>query len=118
MTNTAEISKGYTQAPKYSTITHDEGVHIHIDLPGVAKEAVSITSEKQQLKIVAKRENAQEESWSLLNQVERPSNYELALNVHSDLDLATTSAQLNKGVLKVSILKREDSLPKKINIAD
>ena len=115
-TNTATFSKA--QAPKYSTIAHDKGVHLHIDLPGVAKDAVSITSEKQQLKISAKRENAQEEEWNLLNQVERPSSYELTLNVHSDLDLSSTSAQLDKGVLKVSILKREDSLPKQINITD
>ncbi|MGJ8673560.1 Hsp20/alpha crystallin family protein [Rubritalea sp.] len=117
-TNTTSPQKSTTLNPRYNTVTHEKGVHIHIDLPGVNKQDISITSEKTQLKISATRENAQPEAWTLLNQVERPSSYQLKLNVHSDFDLSSTTAQLEHGVLKLSLSKREESLPRQINVTD
>ena len=116
MTKTTSTPNTYT--PQYSTVRHDKGVIVNIDLPGVSKEDVTITSEKQQLHVTATRKSHTPDSWTLLNQVERPNAYLLKLNVHKDLDLSKAAAQFNNGVLSLNITKRQQSLPRQINITD
>lgn len=114
--NTKSTSSAHT--PSYNTQRHDQGVAVHIDLPGVRKEDVTITTEHQQLHVTAARQNAIPESWTLLNQTERPNAYVLKLKVHQDLDLANTAAQFSNGVLSLQINKRKESLPRQIEIEE
>jgi HSP20 family molecular chaperone IbpA len=115
MTNTATAN---IQTPAYRIKKADTGVTIYIDLPGVSKEAVSLTTEKQQLVVSARRESIEQDGWNLVNQVQRPDSYELKLNAHNDLNLSSASAKLENGVLQVQLTKREESLPRQIDIAD
>ena len=105
-----------TARAEYKTTTTKLGVLVTVDLPGVAKQDVTITSEKQQLKIQAQRSDSTPEEWSLVNNSTRPTNYELVLNIHPDLDLNKTSARVENGVLNLQIDRRDESLPRKIQI--
>ena len=92
------------------------GILVSVDLPGVAKQDVTITSTKQQLKIQAQRSDSTPEEWSLVNNSTRPTNYQLVLNIHPDLDLNKTSASVDNGVLSIQIDRRDESLPRQIQI--
>ena len=105
-----------TARAQYKTTTTKLGVLVTVDLPGVAKQDVTITSEKQQLKIQAQRSDSTPKEWSLVNNSSRPTHYELVLNIHPDLDLNKTSANVENGVLSIQIDRRDESLPRQIKI--
>lgn len=107
-----------THRPKFQTRKSTTGVSIRIDLPGVKREHVTISSEKNRLRIEASRSDAIPEDWALLNDSTRPSDYLLELNTHSDLDLLSTIANLRNGVLTLEISRREESLPRQIPLSD
>jgi HSP20 family protein len=105
-----------TARAQYKSTTTKLGVQVSVDLPGVAKQDVTITSEKQQLKIQAQRSDSTPEEWNLVNNSARPTNYELVLNIHPDLDLNKTAARVENGVLSIQIDRRDESLPRQIKI--
>lgn len=105
-----------TARPQYKSTTNKLGVLVSVDLAGVAKQDITITSEKQQLKIQAQRSDSTPEEWNLINNSARPTNYELVLNIHQDLDLDKTAAQVENGVLSIQIDRRDESLPRLIKI--
>jgi HSP20 family protein len=105
-----------TARPQYKSTTTKLGVLVSVDLPGVAKQDITITSEKQQLKIQAQRSDSTPEEWNLINNSARPASSELVLNIHPDLDLDKTAAQVENGVLSIQIDRRDESLPRQIKI--
>jgi HSP20 family molecular chaperone IbpA len=107
-----------TVTPQYKANAEDHGVTLQIDLPGATKKDLTITSEKQQLTIQAVRNTETPSDWSLLNQTQRPENYKLKLNIHPDLDLSTATATFELGVLRLKLNKREENLPRQIDITN
>ncbi|PQJ29526.1 Hsp20/alpha crystallin family protein [Rubritalea profundi] len=105
-----------TARAQYKSTTTKLGILVSVDLPGVAKQDVTITSTKQQLKIQAQRSDSTPEEWNLVNNSTRPTNYQLVLNIHPDLDLNKTSASVDNGVLSIQIDRRDESLPRQIQI--
>lgn len=105
-----------TARASYASTSTKTGVLVTVDIPGVAKQDVTITSEKQQLKIQAQRSDSTPEEWSLVNNSSRPTHYELELNIHPDLDINKTSARVENGVLNLQIERRDESLPRQIKI--
>ncbi|MEO1856274.1 MAG: Hsp20/alpha crystallin family protein [Rubritalea sp.] len=114
-TNTTD-TENITARPSYTSASTKTGVIVTVDLPGVAKLGVTITSEKQQLKIQALRSDSTAEGWNLVNNSSRPTHYKLVLNIHPDLDLNKTSARVENGVLNLQIRRRDESLPRQIEI--
>lgn len=106
------------QRPNFTSRKTDTGVILLIELPGANHENLSITSEKNRLRVEAKRSDGVPESWNLLNDSSRPDSYLLELDTHRDLDLHSTVASLRGGVLRLEIAKREDSLPRQIPLSD
>ena len=102
--------------PQFKVEQKPYGVTVSVDLPGAAKENISITSEKQQLKVSATRATSTPEEWTLLNQVQDKTGYQLTLNVHADLDLTKNKASVENGVLSLENARLEESLPRKIDI--
>lgn len=104
--------------PRYSASKNESGISIRVDLPGVTKNNLSITSEQQKLKISATRDSSAPTEWTLLNQVEQPSAYSLTLDLHRNLDPSLAKAKLVNGVLTLDIERREECQPRQIAIED
>lgn len=102
--------------PEFNVKPNEAGVTISVDLPGITADQLSVTTEKQQIKVKANRNDNTPAEWTLLNQVERPAAYSLKLNVHRDLDLTKIKAKFANGILHVAVAKRADTIPKKIQI--
>ncbi len=113
---TTNDKKKSTARASYTSTSTKIGVLVAVDLPGVAKQDITITSEKQQLKIQAHRSDSTPEEWSLVNNSSLPTHYELVLNIHPDLDLNKTTARVENGVLSLQIERRNESLPRQIEI--
>lgn len=111
--NAAHIS---SIRPHFTVQNSETGATVQVDLPGVPADQLKVTSEKQQIKVIARRSDSIPEEWALLNNTHRPPAYSLKLNVHADLDPSTVKARFVSGVLMLHIAKRSEILPKKIDI--
>ena len=105
-----------TVKPNYKVTNNDTGAIIAIDLPGVTKESVKLTSERESLKVTAPRTQATPDGWQLINQAAKPEGYELELELDSTLNTSAAEAKFENAVLTLSISKHEALLPREISI--
>ena len=102
--------------PDFRVEPRDEGVSLHLALPGVSREQVSISHQDGQLRITADRTDAVPEGWRAHQVQERPSKYELVVRLHQNLDPGTAAAELRDGVLTVQIERHEAAKPREITV--
>lgn len=105
-----------THRPQFHVNESETGVTLEVDLPGAAKESVKITSENNQLSVTAQRDPSFPKDWQLLNDSIRATVYKLKLNLSDKLNLAATKATFQNGVLQLEIPRREETLPREIDI--
>jgi len=102
--------------PNYKVTKTETGATLHIDLPGVTKENIKLTSERDILKITAPRNQEVPEGWQVINQSTKPESYELELELHTDLNGAASEASFENAVLTLKIAKHEAAKPREISI--
>lgn len=88
---------------------------VEVDAPGVAAEQVEVTVEKGQLSISLERNHGDDPPAYLYNE-RRFGKVTRSLDLPETVDPDTVDAELKHGVLRVSIAKRPETQPKKIEI--
>jgi HSP20 family protein len=92
-----------------------EGVVLKFDMPGVAKENVDITVDKDTLTVAGKADP--EESGAAVYRETYVGDYRRQFTLAADLDVDHITAEMNAGVLTVTIPKAERAKPRKVKIA-
>ena len=93
----------------------DNTFHIELDAPGVAKEAVELTFDKGTLQITLERHVPEGDRTNWHN--ERGfGKVTRSVSLPDTIDPSTITAELTNGVLHVTITKRPESQPKKIEV--
>jgi len=93
----------------------DNTFHIEIDAPGVAKENVELTFEKGALQITLDRHAPEGERTHWHNE-RGYGKVSRSVSLPDTVDPESITAELTNGVLHVSITKRPETLPKKIDV--
>lgn len=113
---------GQRLAP-YGVDVREDADHFYVDaeLPGFKKEDVDITLENQTLTITAERSESKEQGKEkkgdfLLNE-RRYSRFQRMFTLPPTVDERNVDAKLSDGVLHIVLNKREESKPRKINVA-
>ncbi|MGB6221902.1 Hsp20/alpha crystallin family protein [Haloferula sp.] len=109
-----ETTVRYTE-PVWNADRHDQGVDLEVTLPGVAKEALSLEVHGQHLQLEAQRKSP-ESSGKLIYGQPSPEGYRLKLRLGDTLDGAALKANLENGILRVSIPLLESAQPRKVEI--
>jgi HSP20 family protein len=93
----------------------DNMFHIEVDAPGVAKEDVELTFDKGALQITLERKAPEGErtNWHNERGYGRVSR---SVSLPDTVNPETISAELTNGVLHVTIQKRPEAQPKKIEV--
>ena len=94
-------------------------VYIEADLPGFKKEEVEVTFENQTLTISAEHKEEQKDQKSgdwLLNE-RRYARFLRSFTLPPTVDVQKVDAKLQDGVLKLTLNKREETKPRKIQVA-
>lgn len=95
----------------------DHAYHLEFEAPGVKKDEIEITFEKGVLKVTAKREQSEEEKGrSYLHRERRAGVAERRISLPDTANPDTIDAQLNAGVLHVTVGKKEELHPKRIAV--
>lgn len=88
---------------------------IVLDMPGFSKEDIKMEVEKNTLNISA-HQPKNNESLKVVNQEWQPRAVEKSFRLADSVDQANLTATLADGVLQVSIPKKEECKPRKVNI--
>lgn len=102
--------------PRTSIREIEDAVVINMDMPGVSKDAIEITYNRGELTVVGHRER-----WNLENMepcyCERfDGSYRRVFALDDTLDASNIDANLDKGILRLTIPKTEAVKPRKISI--
>jgi HSP20 family protein len=94
----------------------DEGsFYVEVDLPGVDRDAVDVTVERNQLRISAERK-APEQSREYWHNERSYQRVERAVLLPETANADSIEAELKDGVLSVKLAKRAEAQPKKISV--
>jgi len=105
----------------YGVDVREDADHIYVDaeLPGFKKEEVEITMENQMLTISAEKrqEKTQEQKSEYLLNERRYDRFMRSFTLPSTVDEKKVGAKLSDGVLHITLDKREESKPRKIEVS-
>lgn len=102
-----------TERPNYKTRAHEDSFDLAIALPGVNKKDLEVNLAKRILTING---NRKELEGNLERREQEALRFELKLEIHEDVDDKKIQVTHRDGVLTLSLKKRPELAPRKINI--
>ncbi|MEN6427181.1 MAG: Hsp20/alpha crystallin family protein [Phycisphaerales bacterium] len=100
--------------PATDVVETADAVLLRLDMPGVARENVDLTIDKDMLTIVGKAEP--EQAGQAVYRETYVGDYQRQFSLSADLDPARITAAMSHGVLTVQIGRAEKARPRKIKI--
>lgn len=105
-----------TVKPLYEIKEAADAFALTVQLPGVAKDGLSISDEADVLTIRGERGWKRPTGWTSLYRESSDLAYELVLQHDNAVDVDKIHAELRDGVLRVSLPKAEARKPRKIAV--
>lgn len=102
--------------PAYSVVTLEDAYEVRVQIPGVNKEGINLSCEKDTLTVSASRKEPGKDDWKLLHRELRPSDYELKLNLNVDIDTDKITANTQDGILTIRLPVAEQAKPRLIQV--
>ncbi len=104
-------------APRTDLAETDDAFVLTIDLPGINRDEVEITFEDGALKVSGERQINREQENSQFHRIERSyGRFFRAFRFGENADPEHIEANFDDGVLTISVGKREQSKPRRIEI--
>src|SRR5438876_12238853 len=112
-------SDGGTYLAPFGVDVREDADHIYVEaeLPGFKKEDVDITLENQTLTISAEHKETTEKKGDYLLNERRYQRFLRSFTLPPTVDEKKVDAKLNDGVLNITLNKREETKPRKIQVA-
>lgn len=102
--------------PPVDIFEDEHGITLQADLPGVSRDALEIHVDRDSLSIEADARIELPEDIRALHADVRATHYQRSFTLSSELDAAGIEANLTDGVLTLSIPKRDEVRPRRIEI--
>ena len=102
--------------PRYEVRNAEDAYTIRVELPGVAKDAVTIDYDQGLLTLQAQRKALTPETWKPLHRELNDQGYLLRLKLNAPVDEDKLVAQLADGVLTLTLPVREAAKPRRIEV--
>ena len=103
--------------PALDIVEKENEIVVNAELPGVKKEDVKITFENNILTLSSEQKPAEvsEKATVLLKEI-RNSNFNRSVKFEYEIDATKISAEMNNGVLTITLPKAEEAKPKQIEV--
>jgi len=102
--------------PSADIVETAEAYLLMLDMPGVAKESLSISMEQNVLKVKGTVNTAHPQGGEMLFREIRATGYDRSFNIGEGVDRNRIDAAYDQGVLTVTLPKREEMKPREITI--
>ncbi|MBD3321745.1 MAG: Hsp20 family protein [Chitinivibrionales bacterium] len=106
---------GTAYSPDVDIYSSENDVMFTVDLPGVEKGDVQIEVTENDTLVIRARNSFSEPENPILRQY-RTGDYYRAFQISNDFDKEKISGTLENGLLRITIPKREEARPKRIEI--
>jgi HSP20 family protein len=93
----------------------NDGFYVDVEMPGVQREDIEITLEKNVLNVAAERKTPEDERTYWHNE-RGYGKVERSISLPESVDPESIEAELRDGVLHLKLSKRPETLPKKVEI--
>jgi HSP20 family molecular chaperone IbpA len=103
--------------PLYEIDETAEAFGLTVQLPGVAKDGLTITAEEGTLTVRGERSWKRPSGWTSLYRESSDLPFELTLEHENAVDLDKIHAEIREGVLRISLPKTEARKPRKIAVS-
>ena len=103
--------------PAVDVSENEKELLVSADLPGIDPKEVEITVKENILTLTGERKNGKEEKDGAYHRVERAyGSFTRSFVLPSTVDETKVSAEYKDGVLRIHLPKREEVLPRKIEV--
>lgn len=102
--------------PAHNLKEASDAYGLEVFAPGVTKDAVELNVDKGELVITARRRWKAPEGWTEVFRETSDANYRLRLDLNDAVDVDKIGAELEQGVLRVTLPKADAVKPRKIEI--
>ena len=103
--------------PPVDVVEHEEGITLHADLPGVARENLDLHVDGENLFISGQIALEMPKEMEATHVEVPKSRYRRVFALSREFDTARLAAELKQGVLTVRIPKAEHAKPRRIEIS-
>lgn len=103
-------------SPEVNVFESKDGYVLEAEMPGVNKEGLEVTLEGNELTIVGHRADTTDPGEVVFRE-SRPVDYRRIFELDPAIDTNRISAEMNQGVLTLSLPKLEKVKPRRIEIA-
>ena len=108
---------GNNSYPKVDVKDYDDKITIEAEIPGLAKDDVSVDLESQVLMISGgKRETKDDEGARYIRKELKRSSFKRSFKLGDNMNVKKIQADFDNGLLLVTVPKREKDEPKKVKI--
>ena len=102
--------------PKVDIYETDESVILLADMPGVSRDSIDITLEKNILTIAGYLDDSSREGFGLAYSEYNEGDYERTFALSDEVDRNKIEAAMKHGVLKLTLPKAEEMKARKITV--
>ena len=106
-----------TKSPAMDIAEHENELVVIAELPGVKKDQVRVTFEKGILTVEGQRKafEISQDAQVLLNEM-RVLDFSRSIRIDVDIDVNNITAEMEDGILSVTLPKMEEAKPKQIEV--
>ena len=102
--------------PRTTVYESAEAVIVELEMPGVTKDGVEITVEKDELTILGRRSRPADDGFEIVHQERLLLPYTRTYVLSERIDTSTIGANFDNGVLRLTLPKSAEAKPRKIAI--
>lgn len=105
------------QRPRYDVNESAEAFSVRVSMPGVNREGVDLSLEDDTLTVVGSRQSSVPETWRPLRRELPNGDYRLSLRLNVPVNEAEIKAQVQDGILLLSLPKADEVKARKIEVS-
>jgi len=102
--------------PHYELERNDEAFRLRVYVPGTGKSGVKLSVSEGILSLTAERSDSVPEGWKPLSRELSRDDYKLEVRVPQKVDVSTISANIENGILSLSLPISEAAKPRVIEV--
>ena len=111
---TATLDKYVT--PRSSVYDTADAVLVELEMPGVGRDNIEITVDKDELTVTGQRTRSADEGYEVVHQERLMLNFRRSFVLSERIDTSNIAASYDNGVLRLTLPKSAEAKPRKISI--
>jgi HSP20 family protein len=102
--------------PSTDIIDDEDGLHFYLDLPGVQKDSLEVSTEQNTLSVKAHRVYEESQGQTTHRQERPQGSFSRSFNIPASYDIEAVEASYEGGVLHLNVPRSEKTRARKVSV--